>query len=75
MKIFILGTSYSGKTPVAERLGSCLGFPVYSAGQWARQGLLTPCVNMTEYVKEVTEFSLCPSARFPHRTRVLADAM
>lgn len=58
MKIFVLGTSYSGKTPVAERLGSSLQLPVYSAGEWARRGFGRQCATMDEYVKHITEWSL-----------------
>jgi hypothetical protein len=58
MKIFILGTSYSGKTPVAEQLGSLLRLPVYSTGQWARQGFDRSCSSMQDYVSEITEWSL-----------------
>jgi hypothetical protein len=58
MKIFVLGTSYSGKTPLAERLGARLGLPVHSAGEWAREGFGHRCRDMREYVAEVTAWSL-----------------
>ena len=58
MKIFVLGTSYSGKTPLAERLGARHGLPVHSAGEWAREGFGRHCETMREYVAEVTAWSL-----------------
>jgi hypothetical protein len=58
MKVFVLGTSYSGKTPVAARLGAVLGIPVYSAGKWARRVFGQERETMADYVREVTEWSL-----------------
>ncbi len=58
MKVFMLGLSRTGKTPVAEAIAAELGYELLPAGGWAKHSFTTKCSTMDEYVRRLTRHSV-----------------
>jgi hypothetical protein len=58
MKVFLLGATRSGKTPIAEHISICTGYRLISAGAWATVGSSDRDRTMEEHVRCATLFSV-----------------
>lgn len=61
--IFIVGSSKSGKTPLANLISKALGMPVVSASDWARKSFkplfsVSSIEDKQRYIKEITNYSI-----------------
>jgi hypothetical protein len=76
MKIFVLGSSHSGKTPLAEAIARNLQLPVFGAGEWVRGKIGAAAVDMADYIARATERSVEILRRdFSFSLRSISDAM
>jgi hypothetical protein len=73
MRIFVIGASHTGKSPLARRLAEALGIRNVSAGAWVRERFTEPRpaedASFTEranHVERLTAFALEQLRRDPH---------
>jgi hypothetical protein len=65
MNIFVLGQSGSGKTPLSKLIGSKLGIPVISAGDWAVP--VTPkAASKQDVIDETTKIAVANTRLDPN---------
>jgi hypothetical protein len=66
MKVFVLGSSHTGKTPMAEHVARALGVPHLRASAWARDRFPGPAGGDRQaFVDAITRFSIAELRRDP----------
>ncbi len=72
MKIFVLGTSGTGKTPFARRVAEALGIPCAGASAWVRERFPLPrpaegasLEEREAFVAQITKFAIAELRRDP----------
>jgi hypothetical protein len=73
MRIFVIGASHTGKSPLAKRLAEALGVRCVSAGAWVRERFAEPrpaddasASERSSHVEKLTAFALAELRRDPH---------
>lgn len=58
MKIFVIGKTHSGKTPVAERLSKIMKYKLIYAGEWVKIHFLKKCDSLEEYIDKTSKYTV-----------------